>query len=359
MSSNSLQFRRGLSSAKKKAIRKQYDALLKAREKQHAKMVKPLNQIGKEARKQYGKLVTRAELKTAKDLSDRAQIDIAKLALPKKAAVSQAKIKSIKRKFRTDFEKLFKQREVIQRMRAKHRGEVQAGFEHFESSFTVADNLIADIPDVLSLPELQVTSFKPPYAFSEIFETGFSNHVTRNDSFVDTQTGFLLQDFNFRHSGGGSFNPVLTYDSHVAMGMRFTLPETGVLKVTAIMHNTLNVFFAVIKDNFGWSDGNVRISGSIFMDVLRPNNLQMSLKYSLAFLNLSSEGDDVKTTETDLQSITPYTVTLISTGAFAAGETVDILVGSQVHIRSSLDDMTCLIRPRIGWQVKEVFVEVI
>lgn len=359
MNFNKLQFRPRLSRSAKKAIQKNYDTLTQARTKRLAQINKSVSRIGKEARQQFKSLVTKQELKAGKALADEAKIAIAKLFLPKKANVTPAKIKSIKREFNTAFPNIFKQRETIQKLRAKHRGDVEKGFAHIEEKFGAFDHVIADILDVNALPQLQVTSFKPPFAFSEMATEGVVGDITRDDSFTDTQSGFLLHDFDFRHSGGGSFNPIAVRDHYTAMGLRFTLPATGVLKVTCVMHNTLNLLQASIHDNFGFSEGNVRMSDSILMDVLHPNNLEMSEKFSLAFLSLSSGGDDVSKSESDLQTITPYVITLISTGAFSVGETVDLLVGSHVHIRSSLDDMTCNLRARIGWQVKEVFVEVI
>jgi len=359
MNTNTLQFRPRLSPSKKREIQKHYNALLNARIKRQTKLLRPVSQIGKEARKQFGKLVTKQELKASKALADHAQKSIAKLFLPNKVNVNPAKIKSLRRFFKNAFKAIFKEIEAIQKLKSKHKEDVINAFAHIETSESIFDNIITDIPDINALPELQVISFRPPYAFSEVFGVGFTPGVKRDDSFADTQSGFVLNDFDFSYKGGGSFNPVTVFDSFAGMGFRYTLPATGVIKITAVMQNTLSLFQASIKDNFGFSDGNVRMSAGIYMDVFHPNNLEMSEKFSLAFLSLSSGGDDVSASESDLQTITPYIITLISTGAFSQGETVDIVVGSKVHIRSHLDDMTCHLTARVGWQVKEVFIEVI
>ncbi len=359
MNTNTLQFRPRLSPAQKKGIQKRYETLSNARYKQHAKLLRPLAQIGKAARKQYKSLVTKPELQAAQALADRTKIKISKLYLPNKTTVSPVKIKSLRREFKQKFLKNFKEVDAIQLLRDKHRGDLANGFAQFETNASVLDNLIADIPDTLAFPELEFVSFSPPYAFSEVRTEGLTSPIRRDSSFADTQSGFILNDFDFRHSGGGSFNPVMVFNSLVGMGFSFTLPATGVLRVTAVIHNTLSLFQASIRDNFGWSDGNIRMSAGIYMDVVHPNNVLITERTSLAFLNLSSDGDDVSATESDIQTVTPFTFTLISTGAFAQGETVDIIVGSKVHIRSSLDDMTCNLTARVGWQVKEVFVEVI
>jgi len=359
MSTSTLQFRRRLSPTQKRRIKKRYETLTIARTKLQAKLVKPFSQIGKEARKKYKSLVTKPELKAAQALADLTKINIAKLYLPNKTTVGRAKIISLRREFKQAFLKTFKESNAIQALRDKHRRDLANGFAQFETSASVLDSLIANIPDMLAFPELEFVSFRPPYAFSEVRADGVTSQIRRDRSFADAQSGFILNDFDFRHSGGGTFNPVIVCDSLVGIGFTFTLPATGVLRVTAVMHNTLSLFQASIRDNFGWSDGNVRMSAGVYMNVLHPNNVLITERTSLAFLNLSSDGDDVSATESDIQTATPYTFTLISTGAFAQGETVDIIVGSKVHIRSSLDDMTCELTARVGWQVKQVSLEVI
>lgn len=359
MRTNQFAFRPRLSSAKQKTIKLRYEELLAARTKRIGQLLKPINQLSRQSKKEFSTLVSKSEWKTIKSLIDNTRIAIAKVFLSKNASGIQLKKNGIKREFKKSWQKVFEQFPAIQKLRDKHRGQVEDAFFLIESKYSVLDNLIAHIPDILSLPELEFVSFKPPYEFSEVFGTGFESPVSRDDSFADIQTGLVINDFDFSYEGGGSFNPVTIFDSYAGMGMSYTMPTTGVLKVTAIMQNTLSLFQASITDDFGFSEGNVRMSACIYMNVLHPNNLEMSEKFSLSFLSLSSGGDDVSKTQSDLQKIQPYTITLLSTGAFAQGETLQFIVGSHVHIRSYVDDMTSHLKARIGWQVKEVFVEVI
>lgn len=55
----------------------------------------------------------------------------------------------------------------------------------------------------------------------------------------------------------------------------------------------------------------------------------------------------------------PYVVVLTSTGAFAAGETLQIISGTVVKTSSRVDDMTSELSATISWQVKRIVVEVI
>lgn len=356
---NQLSFRKGISVARKKIIQLRHQHVLAARTKFIEKALKPLGQIDKRAKKEYLALVSKDELKAAATMAENLQLEIARIYLSHKVRSSKKAVQYSRKKFRTAFKRNFKNSSAILQLRKKYLGELADGDKQIDKSYSVLDGLVGLIPDILSLPPLFFISFKPPFAFGETFQAGFTNHVTRDNSFTDLQTGFIINDFDFKHHGGGSFNPVVIYENYVGVGFSFTMPETGVLKITVNMQCTLSLLQASIKDNFGWSEGNVRMSAGVYMNVLHPNNLVMSIKPSLSFLSLSSDGDDVSTFVDDMQSLTPYQFVMMSTGAFAQGETVPIILGSMVHVRSHLDDMTCRLTGRVGWQVKEVFVEVI
>jgi len=134
--------------------------------------------------------------------------------------------------------------------------------------------------------------------------------------------------------------------------------KTGILEVVVVAQNTRSRLEASIEDNFGWSEGRVEMNAGLYLNVLHPNNIEIN-ELVLTKLSLSTGGDDVHKSQNNLQSSSPFRVTLRSTGAVAQGETVQLLVGSLVTSLTYLDDMTANQNLLVSWQIKEIFVRVI
>ena len=359
METHDLKFRRGITTGKRNKIRDQYLKLVNSRKKQFEKLYKPVMQLAKRFNKELKPVVLRKDEKTLAELRTKTRREIGLALLKDRNPVihDAEKIKSALTRFKAHFRKEIKNHAALLAIKRRYNGEVRKEFENIQSAFTVLDDLvIADLP-TLEIDPAFGAIFKPPYDFSEEndINAGFASVSVPQ---IDLQSGFISYRFFMEHEAPNWFNDPRGISAYVGVGVSFIMPRAGVLKVTLTMQSTLARLRARITDNFGWSDGNVQISAGVYMNVLHPNNVSVN-ELMMTNLNLSTGGDDVQSFINNLPSEIPYMIALTSTGAFAAGETLQIIVGTVVKATSRVDDMTSELSATVSWQVKRVFVQVI
>jgi len=247
-------------------------------------------------------------------------------------------------------------------LRAQYYGDLVKTAAAYRSNLEIHPGLAQAILDSGILLESEFTRFGPPYAFAEFTNT-FEIHPDKGDhGIVDMQTGFTSIRSHYEVENTAVFSwfdaPALLLKGFNGVGATYTLPKTGILEVVIIAQNTRSLLDAWIEDNFGWSEGQIEMNAGLYLNVLHPNNVEIN-EVILTTLSLSTGGDDVSKTQNNLQTSTPFRVTLQSSGAFAQGETVDLIAGSLVTSLTYMDDMTAHQNLLVSWQIKEIFVRVI
>lgn len=355
-----VKFRKGLSAARRKMITNRYQALQKKRSNHFKKLFRPLLQMAKQVNKELKPLVTRGDLKNVAALRKQTRLDMSRSLLrDRNPAVSDdVKTKPVRNKFKGAFRKTVTNYSNILAIKDKFNRESGKVLGDIRSAFAILEHInISDLFELEIDPGPFGAIFKPPYEFSDTDDilAGFADTSV---PVVDLQSGFISYRFFMRHEATTWFNDPRGIVAYVGVGMTFNMPKTGVLKVTLYMQSTLAHLIARIEDNFGFSDADVSINAGVYMNVLHPNNIEIS-ELMMTNLTLSSDGDDVQSFINDLPNSVPYVVVLTSSGAFAVGESVQIVAGTVVRDSSRVDDMTSELSAIVSWQVKKVMVQVI
>ncbi len=359
METHDLKFRRGISASKRNKIRDQYLKLVNKRKKQFDALYRPVMQLAKQFNKELKPVVLKKDEKAAEELrtKTRREIGLALLKEKNPAIHDAEKIKSALARFKAAFRKEVKNFSALSVIKKRYHGEVSKEFEKVLSGFTVSDDIVvADLP-TLEFDPAFATVFTPPFDFGEendLLTGGTSVSIPQ----VDLQSGFISYRFFMEHESRNWFNDPIGIRAYVGVGMGFTMPRAGVLKVTLTIQSTLAFLHARITDKRGFSDGFVQISAGVYLNVLHPNNVSIN-EHMMTNLPLSTGGDDVVSFINNLPNENPYRVELTSTGAFAEGERFNILVGTVVQASSRVDDMTSELSATVSWQVKRVMVQVI
>jgi len=361
MKTNQIVFRTGTSPKRKKQIQDRHHTLNDLRERQHAKSLKPFLALRSNYQKGIKPLINTAEKKTAAKLFTELKRNSADALLRSRNLPDDVRLSPIRKRFRSSFLKNFTKAKEIQKLRSKYYGDLVHEAESFRSNFAINPDLLDAIIGADLVFESDFTRFGPPYEFGELINF-FEQHANRGDhAILDLQTGFVSIRSHYETEVTPVFDwfdaPSLLLKSFIGVGGTYTMPKTGILEVLVVAQNTRSHLEASIEDNFGWSEGQVEMNAGVYLNVLHPNNIEIS-ETVLTTLSLSTGGDDVHKQQQNLQTSIPFQVTLRSTGAFAQGETVQLVAGSMVTSLTYLDDMTANQNLLVSWQIKEMFVRV-
>jgi len=207
-----------------------------------------------------------------------------------------------------------------------------------------------------------VSQFRPPFPLSMLIQEDFNNGFDSVDdqSFVDPVSGFISNQVNteYTENGWGPYHTTVSYDSSVALGVNYRMPETGIIQVEVLLQNTLNEMSVVLWDNFGLSDGNVKLKGSVYLSILHPNNIQ-DTQIELCQLNVSSDGDDVIRRSSDLMTQYPYALSFRSTGAFPVNSNIQVYIGTKITASAQLNDMDTYTFCEFAWALKAINIRVV
>lgn len=360
MKTSSIKFRKGVSASRKKMITDRCQILVKKRKNKFQKLFGPVLQLSKQVNKELKPLITSQDIKKVAALRKQTRHEISRSLLRNTdpAVNDVEKAKSTRNKFKSAFRKTLTNYSAILAIKNKFNRDSGKLLGDVRSAFSILDDIV-----IADLHELEIDRkplgaiFKPPFEFGEIDDI-FTGAAKTSVPVLDLQSGFISYRFFMEHEATTWFNDPRGIVAYVGVGVTFTMPATGVLKVILTMQSTLARLDARIEDNFGFSDGDVSIHAGVYLNILHPNNVAIN-ELMMTNLNLSSDGDDVHSSINDLPSSVPYVIALTSTGAFAVGETLQIIAGTVVRNASRLDDMTSELSATVSWQVKKLMVQVI
>jgi hypothetical protein len=174
-------------------------------------------------------------------------------------------------------------------------------------------------------------------------------------------TGQLVQDFFFEHneSSWGASSSYVFVDQLASCGVDFTLPTSGRLQVAAEIENFANRLDCSITDNFGFSHSNLEMWVNLFIAIVRfgvPRDYQA---VRLISSQLSSDGDDLSRSISDLATFEPYAMGGLTLSPLPAGETVTVLAGAHVRVASDTDDMNAHVHASYWWHLRKLTIGVI
>ena len=136
------------------------------------------------------------------------------------------------------------------------------------------------------------------------------------------------------------------------------MPRAGRLRVMAELKNFYNYTTLSLRDNWGFSSGELMCSYALFGLALLPS--RESGQHVLLFQKeVTSDGDDVTAVMPDVDQSAPLFVDVTTDDTFSQGQPVWIMVGVETGVYSFLDDMHSHIRTLLWWQVNRIGVSVV
>jgi hypothetical protein len=139
-------------------------------------------------------------------------------------------------------------------------------------------------------------------------------------------------------------------------GITFPMPQAGHLQITAELQNLYNHVTLSLRDSFGFSQGKLDVAVNLFISVVRVNEV-ITLPKILFTTTLVSGGGDNNSVMPDMEPL--YTWSRTTNETFMQPEVVSILVGSEVQVRSELDDMVSRVEAVLAWRLNRLTVTVI
>ena len=234
--------------------------------------------------------------------------------------------------------------------------------------------LIADLPRPPYVTPIVAPDVSPATLFTAPFGLARTGTVSTwwvesmdivDRSFVRRDIGQLFVDADLAADPGSVWESPLTDDLvpldsgsvSAAAGSAYTLPQAGQLLVTASLRNIYSRVTLRLRDEWGFSSGEMRADVSIFLAVLRPQGGEF-IHSLLAARNLDSDGDSVSAELPDIDQRT-FPIRTLSTDSFEAGESVFVLAGVCVRTGSALNDMEAHTRALLWWVLQELTVLVV
>lgn len=194
--------------------------------------------------------------------------------------------------------------------------------------------------------------FTPPF---ELFDVT-PEPSPGDNSFAEPNSGKVVTDILFKsESSNIGFNPNVVSDNRSAVGINFRVPKTGFLNCTAILQNLFNKFVLDLRDNFGFSSGNLDIVHSIFVTIVRSGEVTR-FEHTMFADGLQSFGDEFTLSGSPIPSATPFTISFATRDAFLKGEQIQILGGARTYIQSRLDDMESFVTALTVWQLNTLAI---
>jgi hypothetical protein len=222
-------------------------------------------------------------------------------------------------------------------------------------------------------------TFEPPFELYGVYsDPGSVNqpalppeidqYITYNASFVIPSWGVMANDFTFRHNHSSWVGPGFTYmpsdyiqrENTVVLGVKYKMPKTGFLNVSAVLQNMSNNIAMSIGDNFGFSKAEIDATHRLYVIIVRPpGSALFDFHYQVTIqAKLLSDGDDVSDSISELQTTVPYTLNFRSAEVFNEGDQLSILIGTDVFVDSYLEFMKSTIDATLAWHLKAMYVSV-
>jgi len=329
-------------------------------EKLLAAQQKPLGRLAQAYQKQCRKLFSKADLKLVAEISGGAEADWRKANLQAGGDVAQWTARKTSARAGLDrlLTKALPQYKQWQALRRKHLSE----------SRKLTDSNLQGLPagrwDVVGLPPAgPVRSFVAPFNTYDVYTIDESEAIAVDRSTVNPSKGQIINDLEFDIDedtaiilGVYGMDGRTTSSGLASCGVNFTMPQAGRLQVTAELQNHYNHVTLSLTDNWGFSAGKLNVTLKLFIAFVLP---LAATQYSKVLFTetLTSSGDNESSTMPDTEALYKWDRT--SEESFAQGEVVQVLVGSEVHAATWLDDMRARANAVLVWQLKKLTIAVI
>lgn len=339
------------------------------RKKLQQRTSRPVARLASEYQKACRKLLSRTDLKRVAAIVQQVKHEWHEASL--KVGGDGRKLVALKDAARRKFRRLVaKAVPRYRKWQALHK-EFQKG--HRKLTGLSATGLHGNLLDVgwgeltVAPPPPGAVEFVPPFPLYDTQLLDLDSSVTKDDSFTKPEVGWLVNNIAYHRDGSvswlldgrfGLFGRSLGSTSLVSCGHAFVMPSTGKLQVNANVRNFWNKGVVSLRDRFGFSDGKVNFRAGLFIDIVQPDRV-IHLPTTLIDINLSSDGDDVSQTVTDIDNSMLYQIVGTTDDVLSAGERVQIYVGSEVFTNSYLNDMDSLVNAVYWWQVRRIFAGVV
>ncbi len=339
---------------------KAHKALVAYDARANDKRIKPLVQLLKKAGRERKAFLTKDVVRVVNDVAQSSR-DAFNLALLKAKGDGPAVVRA-RRKARTANDKGLGQRipgftafQAAQSVNAAQYQKLLA--KQRAAAFDTHVNLGLG---AVASDHLDDQVFSAPYPLFDVDTPGVGGLFLADRTFSDPRLGIVLNQLRFHddeHSSiFGDFHVFIGATSSAAVGVNYTVPRSGRITCSAVVQNIYNYVTFSLTDNFGFSDGDLTFRILLFMRIIRGGQV-------IAFNRLIFENGLIAHSGTDLHGVsfddidmsTPYTFSAKTEETFAPGETVQLLVGSQLQISDHLNDMEARLDGMLGWQVKSIF----
>ena len=237
--------------------------------------------------------------------------------------------------------------------------------EVFDDSIRI--NLDVALPGLLDYE-----TFEAPFELHGVYsDPGLANepslppeidqHIIYNGSFIIPSWGVMANDFTFlnNHRSWLESFGFMQRNNIAMLGIRYRMPKTGSLNVSAVVQNLSNSVTLSIADNFGFSKAEIEATHRLYVIIVRPHGALFDFHYQVTVrAQLTSGGDEVSDSISELQTTVPYTLSFRSPEVFNEGDELSILIGTDVHVFSYLEHMRSRIDATFAWLLKAMYVSV-
>jgi hypothetical protein len=319
--------------------------------------------LARDHSRQRAKLVTAAERRAARKQSEDARTAWQKTSLLARLDADQratAKSKARRQLERRLGQTIRRYRELAQLERNYVRETGRAARDLFKRGPRAGAHINWG-PIVWAEPFVEATSFTAPFPHHVLESGDLHGLLVADNSFVLPDVGQLIQNFTFAHNESSWLltSNVNFVDHLTSCGVDYTLPAGGRLQVSAEIENFANRLTCSIRDNFGISRSFLTMTADLFIGIVRPGQPMDYYPNRVLASYLSTQGDDVDRSFSDLDNAVPFGVGAVSTFPIPEGETVTVLAGAHVRIDSDTDDMDAHVQATFWWRLQKLTVGVI
>lgn len=345
--------------------RRNLDSLLAHRAELRAKRTRLYDRKAREFYRQCKKVLSKAELLIATEIVRGVQkeFELASFEAGRDCARRDAIKVRAQKKLNRLLAKALPAYPKLQALKKAHLRDYENLVEAVLSNrFT--DRLTVHLGNTLVEEPEEVQEFVAPFQIFNTHADDPEHLLVRDNSFANTGYSQVANNLEFHHDEDSAFNPwFLTFNrvhsasSFASCGINFTMPKTGRLKLSALLDNIANRVSFSVSDNWGFSYGNLDVRLLLFISVIRGGQIS-HLTRTLLARGIRSHGSDLSYTMPILMNAAPYLVNGSTEETFPTGESVQILVGSEVQIDSELDDMESRVNALMLWRLKKISVVV-
>jgi len=338
--------------------------LLAHRNEQLAREVQLRERLAKEYYRQSKNLVSKADLRRATEIARDANRDWRMASI--KAGSDSMRIDDLKRSTRNKLERKLA-RDVANYRQWKTMQKVHVRAQDKMSGAILAAYHLPGVHinwgDVIAVDPGSAQQFTAPFTTFDVQMIDIGGFVVDDQSFAKPAIGHLVNNFAFDQDestgiGAGLLGilPIANATSMASCGVSFTTPSAGRLQVGAVLQNIYNKLVFSVTDKFGFSSADVGIAVSLFVAVVRGTTVEYLTK-DLLSTGVSSDGSDQSYAQSDLDTTTPYSISVETATRYEANESVLVLAGTEVFISTVLDDMHCKMNAVMWWRLDKLAID--